>query len=186
MDPRLARLNEPHLMPLTKLVEDIRARGFTVPNFDPNDGGCNARSLFLLETPGPKAVSSSFVSRDNPDPSAKNVGEALDRAGLQRSEVLLWNVVPYCISTADRNGKTTAKQVRESIPDTQALIDRLPHLKAVIFCGEKAREAFWHLRLRNEVSPFGTSHTGAKAYNKLHLREDIHDKFLQVAQLLRQ
>jgi uracil-DNA glycosylase len=141
MDPRLARLNEPHIRPLTELVLDLRGRGHIVPNFDPNDGGCNAGALILLETPGPEAAGSGFVSRDNPDQTARNMGHALDQAELKRGDVLLWNVVPYCISTPDRNGNATNAQVRAALPDTQLLIDRIPNLRAVVFCGRKAQFA---------------------------------------------
>jgi hypothetical protein len=52
-DPRLARLYEPHVEPLTRLISVIRDRagGQTVPNVDPNDGGINAPALFLPRAP---------------------------------------------------------------------------------------------------------------------------------------
>ncbi len=37
-----------------------------IPFFDPLDGDVNARCLFVAEAPGPRAVLSGFVSRDNP------------------------------------------------------------------------------------------------------------------------
>jgi uracil-DNA glycosylase len=181
-DPRLVRLEEPHVRPLMELVNRLRATGRQVPNFDPNDGGVNARALFLLETPGPKAVATDFVSRDNPDPSAKNMGAALDQADLRRSDVVLWNVVPYCVSTADKNQQATAAQVRASAADTQAVIDRLPRLRVVVFCGRKAQLAIPYLRLKPGVEWRFTYHTGAQAYN--HHREEIHDTFREVARLL--
>jgi hypothetical protein len=78
LDTREDRLNDPHVRALMDLVRDLRSRGLDVPNVDPNDGGVNAQVLILLETPGPKAVASRFVSRDNPDPSARNLGRVLD------------------------------------------------------------------------------------------------------------
>jgi hypothetical protein len=104
-DPRLKLLNRPHVKPLMDLVQAIRSRPTSVPNVDPLDGGTKATALFLLESPGPKAVGSQFISRNNPDPSAKNMCETLSKAGLKREETVLWNVVPYCISTVARNGK---------------------------------------------------------------------------------
>jgi hypothetical protein len=100
LDTREDRLNDPHVGPLMGLVRDLRSRGLDVPNVDPNDGGVNAKVLILLETPGPKAVASRFVSRDNPDPSARNLGRVLDDARLARADVVLWNVVPQCVSCA--------------------------------------------------------------------------------------
>src|SRR6266404_1523547 len=81
---RAGLLHAAHMRRLTALVEDIRSetgRGKNVPNFDPADGGVAARCLFLLEAPGPKAVQSGFVSRNNPDETAKNFFELAQAAG---------------------------------------------------------------------------------------------------------
>jgi hypothetical protein len=55
-----------------------------IPYFDPLDGGVGASVLFLLEAPGPRAVASGFISRDNPDETAKNFHEFNAAAGLAR------------------------------------------------------------------------------------------------------
>lgn len=52
---RRAMLGDPHVKPLTDYVAKLRKRGpGEVPDFDPLDGGVNARVLFLFEKPGPK------------------------------------------------------------------------------------------------------------------------------------
>jgi uracil-DNA glycosylase len=103
------------------VVRDLRAQGLIVPNVDPNDGGVNARVLVLLETPGPKAVASGFVPRDNPDPTARNLGLLLDDVGFLRSDVVTWNVgAIYCLSTADKNRSASLAEIRESLPALQA------------------------------------------------------------------
>ena len=79
--------------------------------------------LILLESPGSRAVASYFISRDNPDPSARNMRVELDHAGFERSEVVIWNVVPWCVSTKKQNRNAKAAQIRAAIPDTQAFID---------------------------------------------------------------
>jgi hypothetical protein len=78
LDPREARLIEPHVRPLMDLVRKLRKQLADnaktngdleppgVPNVDPIDGGVKARALFLLATPGRRAVGSGFVSQDNP------------------------------------------------------------------------------------------------------------------------
>ena len=179
MDPREDRLAEPHVRPLMALVHGLRARGLEVPNVDPNDGGANATALFLLESPGPRAVTSYFVSRDNPDPSAKNLSVELDIAGFARAEVLLWNVVPHCVSTKEQNRNASPAQVREAIPDTQAFLDCLPALRVVVFCGRRAQRAQQLLRLRDTVTALSTFHPGAMSYNHLRCREDIRATFKQ-------
>jgi uracil-DNA glycosylase len=116
-DADLDRDGDPHVLPLMNVVRDLRARGLDVPNVDPNDGGVNARCLILLETPGPKSVASRFVSRDNPDPSARNLASALDAASLARSDVLLWNVVPRCALAPRR--KIATRAPARSVPQRQ-------------------------------------------------------------------
>jgi hypothetical protein len=165
------------------VVRDLRVRGLVVPNVDPNDGGVDARILVLLETPGPRAVVSGFVSRDNPDPSAKNIGKALDAAGFARSDVLLWNAVPYCVSTETANRNATAAQIREAIPACQAFIDCLPNLIAVVFCGRSAQRAQKSLRLPPGVLAFCTFHPGAQAFNNPRCRADIHETFEKARRL---
>jgi hypothetical protein len=63
---------------LTDYAASLRERGsIEVPEFDPSDGGVEARALLLLEKPGRmtaevgsgKRSSSRFISRDNDDPT---------------------------------------------------------------------------------------------------------------------
>jgi hypothetical protein len=167
----------PHVRPLMDVVRNLRAGGLVVPNVDPNDGGVDARILVLLETPGPRAVESGFVSRDNPDPSAKNIGKTLDAAGFARSDVLLWNVVPYCVSIV------TAAHIREAIPASQAFIERMQKLIAVVFCGRSAQRAQKSLRLPPGVVAFCTFHPGAQAFNNPRCRADINETFQMARRL---
>ena len=140
MDEREGDLFAPHVAPLMELVRDWRAREhLDVPNVDPNDGGKDARLLVLLESPGPRAVGTGFVSRDNPDPSARNIGRLLDGAGFGRSEVLFWNVVPFCVSTIDRNRNASRSQIVAAVPRTNAFIMRLPHLRVIVLGGRRAQ-----------------------------------------------
>jgi len=180
-DERLQKLEQPHVAPLNAFIRGLRERGLNVPNIDPHDGGIEALALFLLESPGPKAVGSAFISRNNPDPSARNMSRALEDVGLSRRETVLWNVVPHCISTAEQNRNASVSDIAASAPDTQAFIDLLPCLKAVVFCGRRAQVAIPHLRWRNGVRVFSTFHPGAMAYNRQHLREHIHQTFRDAA-----
>jgi uracil-DNA glycosylase len=94
---RSGRLLSPHMRNLTEFVEALRSKtgyGEDIPNFDPADGGVEARCLFLLEAPGRKAVRSGFVSRNNPDETAKNFFKLNHEAGIPRHDTAIWNVVP--------------------------------------------------------------------------------------------
>ena len=177
-DSRVGHLSA-HMHPLMVLVELWRSQGLDVPNPDPNDGGVKAKALFLLESPGPKAVGTGFISRDNPDPSAKNMGDALAISGIARASSLLWNVVPYCVSTIDRNKNASAAQIRAAAGYTQEFINLLPDLRAVVFCGRRAQIARPHLKIDCEV--FETFHPGAMAYNHQRCKDHMHATFTAVS-----
>ena len=184
LDTREDRLNDPHVGPLMGLVRDLRSRGLDVPNVDPNDGGVNAKVLILLETPGPKAVTSRFVSRDNSHPSARNLGRVLDDARLARADVVLWNVVPQCVSTTEQNRNVCAADVRDALPALQAFIDQLPKLAVVVFCGRSSQRASNHVELPSRVQVLKTFHPGGMAYNRPTYRADIHATFEKARRLI--
>jgi uracil-DNA glycosylase len=186
---RRAMLDDPHMIDLTRFAKELRLRRpeWKVPDFDPLDGGVKAQALFFLETPGPEAVKSGFVSSNNPDPTAENMGKAWKQAGLKRCHVLLWNVVPHCVSTIDKNRNATAAEVREAVPETQTFIDKLwesRKLKVIVFCGLKAQRAIKFLQLPPGVAKRCTFHTAARAYNHPRCCEDIHETFREVSRLL--
>jgi hypothetical protein len=92
---RLSLINNWHVAPLTGFVQNMRertGRGNKIPYFDPCDGGVSARCLYLLEAPGPQAVVSGFVSRNNPDESARNFFELNQEAGIPRTLTATWNI----------------------------------------------------------------------------------------------
>lgn len=102
---RMQLLRDPHIAPLTDYVEQLRLEagpGAVIPYFDPWDGGTEAEVLFLLEAPGAKAVRSGFVSRNNPDETAKNIFELCHEAGFHRKAMVLWNAVPWYIGTGSK------------------------------------------------------------------------------------
>ena len=105
-EARLVRVDEPHVRELNRLVRHIRDReGLEkqVPFFDPDDGGVEACCLFLLEAPGPRAVGSGFVSRNNPDETAKNFFLLNQDADLDRRLTVSWNIVPWYLGTGTKD-----------------------------------------------------------------------------------
>jgi uracil-DNA glycosylase len=183
-DPRNALIEQPHVAPLTGMVAALRQQGRDVPEFDPLDGGTLARVAFLLESPGPKAVGSRFISRDNPDQSARNMTKLLAGAGFERTDVVLWNVVPYCVSTVDRNRNASAAQIREAAPYTAHFLNLLPSLKVIVFCGKRAQLAARYLPFIANVMTLMTYHPGAMAYNRVLLREHMQDAFRSAARMI--
>jgi len=141
---RLNQIELPHMVPLTEFVRKLRSRmgsDSTIPYFDPWDGGINAEVLFLLEAPGPKARDSGFISRNNPDETAKNFYELNVEAGIDRKRTAVWNVVPWYIGSGSRIRAANSSDIEEGIQSLGELIRLLPKLRAIVLVGRKAQRA---------------------------------------------
>ncbi len=161
---RLALLDAPHASPIAAYVRHLRAqdRGY-VPDFDPLDGGTGARMLVVLEKPGPRTVppaGSGFVSRDTDDPTARTLGRFMEQAGVPRSGVAVWNVVPWWNGTM---AMTTAEK-RLGAAQLAELLPLLPALRVAILAGnaawEAARPHLHGLRLVRCVHPSNQARAG--------------------------
>ncbi len=129
-----------HIQPLFSLIENIRTeQGEDVPLPDPLDGGVNARILFLLERPGPKAKGSGFISRNNPDPTAKNTFNFLKEAGIKREDTLLWNIIPWYGRVGGKF--ISPEDINNGIQYAKELVLLMPNLELIVFVGNKARRA---------------------------------------------
>jgi len=150
---RLARkqlLNQEHVAPLTRFVEEIIRQHpkKSTPYFDPFDGGTRAQCLFVLEAPGPNAVESGFISRNNNDESAKNFFEINMEAGIPREKTIIWNIVPWYIGTGKKIRPATTNDINMGLPYLHSLIDLLPNLQIVVFIGKKAQRVKKELKSR--------------------------------------
>jgi uracil-DNA glycosylase len=133
-----------HVLPLTQLTGRIRSAmgpSYQVPEFDPLDGGVESEVLFLLEAPGPKAVASGFVSRNNPDETARNFFLLNAEAGIDRRLTVTWNAVPWYIGTGAKIRPATARDVREADQWLTELLTHLVKLRIVVLVGRKSVHA---------------------------------------------
>lgn len=141
---RRLQLAGPHMASLVQFVatlrDEIGAHGL-VPDFDPWDGGANADVLFLLEAPGAKAVASGFISRNNPDETAKNFFELNREAGLPRERTVTWNVIPWYIGSGTKIRPAKHADVTSAAEPLQRLLRLLPSLRAVVLVGQPAQRA---------------------------------------------
>jgi len=140
----------PHVAPLTAFAASLRTRpNVKVPDFDPLDGGVNAKILFLFEKPGPMTDAlregqrgSGFVSRNNNDPTAKATLHFMKVAAIPRRDTLIWNVIPWW----DGHIKFSAPDLEAALPELDRLLSLLPQLRSVVFVGRTAAKASPHLR----------------------------------------
>ena len=153
-EARERELQAPHVGELTAFVDCLRAEKMRtheincireIPYFDPWDGGTNAEVLFLAEAPGPKAVKSGFISRNNPDESAKNFFCLNHKAGICRKRTITWNVVPWYICTGTRIRSATDHDIQAGLPSLKKLLYLLPKLKMIVLVGKKAQRGLHNL-----------------------------------------
>jgi hypothetical protein len=186
---RQAELYEPHIAPLTGFVEklrtDVGCHG-SIPNFDPWDGGIDAEILFLLEAPGAKALFSGFISRNNPDETAKNFFELNRHAEIPRKRTVTWNIVPWYIGTEMRIRAASKTDTDAGIHALTRVLDLLPKLRAAVLIGRKAERASELLaQLRPAVRVFKSPHPSPLFVNNAPgNRQRILDVFLEVAKCL--
>ena len=140
---RMKELHAPHIHPLTVFVEQLRldvGPEMRIPYFDLWDAGVEAATLFLLEAPGPMAVRTGFVSRNNPDETAKNFFELSVEADIDRKTTVIWNTVPWYIGSGTRIRAATQTDVAEGTQPLPRLLALLPRLSTVVLVGRKAEK----------------------------------------------
>ena len=118
-----------------------------IPYFDPWDGGVDAKTLFLLEAPGPKARNSGFVSMNNPDETARNFFEIYHEVGFRREETATWNVVPWYIGSGAKIRAANSSDLAQGKHSLRELFGLMPELRAVVLMGRKAQKNMKELML---------------------------------------
>jgi len=160
---RLTELQAAHMKPLSDFVAQLRQEVGEVagiPDFDPWDGGVEAEILFLLEAPGAKAVQSGFISRNNPDETAKNFFEICSDAGISRSRSVVWNIVPWYIGSGSKIRPASSIDLTSGSSSLKKFLDLLPRLRVIVLVGRKAeyaekiiRPSFPNLRILKSFHP---------------------------------
>ena len=143
-EARLAAIEEPHVAPLTAFVRQLRAEmgpSHVIPYFDPLDGGTCASILFLLEAPGPRAIEVGFVSRNNPDETAKNFLLLNHEAGIDRKLTVTWNIVPWYIGSGARIRPARSQDISAGASSLGRLLTLLPSVQTVVLLGGAASRA---------------------------------------------
>ena len=157
-------------MTFAELVDQIRkerALDREIPDFDPENGNEQARYLFLLEAPGPKAVKTGHISLSNPDPTARNFRRQLGEAGIDNEDIAVWNVVPWYLGDEERRkirGATSA-DIRASRKYLKSLVSSMPSLQCIVLIGGAARKADVFLSRVTTARIISCHHPSAQALN---------------------
>jgi uracil-DNA glycosylase len=161
-------INESHIKPLSEFVEYLRrekGKHFDISYFDPCDGGVRARLLAVAEAPGPKAIESGFVSRNNNDETAENTNRIIKKSGLKREDTVIWNIVPWYLVSGGIIRPPNSGEIDEGIRYFSELLKILTNLRAIFLIGKKAQFALENLPLPQEIKVFITSHPSPQNIN---------------------
>jgi len=136
--------------PFSSLVSRIRREKGSdfVPDFDPDGGSPESEFLFLLEAPGPRSLKSKgsgYISIDNKDGTAKRFKNQLTQSGFHKSEIVVWNIVPWYLGDHKGITSASAKDIQDAFSYLEDLLKIMPNLKYVILVGQKARNSLVHL-----------------------------------------
>lgn len=165
---REAMLLEPHMQPLLNYLNDMKnslGLDCETPMFDPCDGGVDARVLILLEAPGPKAVGSKFISRNNPDRTADNMNKLLRVAKIPRKDTILWNIVPWYIGDSRKIRPAIREDISLALPFLKKLIEILTNLDFIVLMGKPARSAILDIRKISNKPILCAAHPSPKVAN---------------------
>ena len=142
-DPTLRRaraeaaFTAPHVKPLNELVLEIETEqaATNLPLIDPTFGGTNARVLLMLKAPEgdatPRDHRAQFLSLDNDDPTAADYFQLTRDAGLDRTDLVAWNICPFPAEGKD----PTATEVKRASRYHRRLFALLPKLEVIIWFG---------------------------------------------------
>lgn len=183
---RRAMLTEPHMKPLCDFVNKMRAargEGCDIPDFDPLDGGLHAKVLFLFESPRGGVGSSGFISRENPDGTARIFRELCDATNISREDCIVWNVVPWWVE-----GSMDSNDVLEGLTYLHQLINILQQqeLKVIVLFGKKTKPLKDILSSETKVRVVTTWMPSPQVfYPQKEKKREIEETFQEIARLLR-
>jgi uracil-DNA glycosylase len=157
-------------MTFADTVAQIRAEqglGIEVPEFDPDNGNEQARYLFLLEAPGPKAIQSGYISLNNPDPTARNFRHQLSHTGIEAEDIALWNIVPWYLGDQQHKKirKARTSDIEAGLKYIPAVVSAMPKLECIILVGAAARQAHVPLSALTQVRILSCHHPSAQCLN---------------------
>jgi uracil-DNA glycosylase len=119
-------------------------------------------------------VESGFVSRNNPDETAKSFMLLNEAAGIARSRTVVWNIVPWYIGSGQRIRPATGKDIDEGWPYVVRLLDLLPRVAVAVLVGRKAQRARRHfVALRPDVAVFDCPHPSPLFVNRLPANREV-------------
>lgn len=113
-----------------------------VPEMDPFGGRTRARLLVLMQSPAAVTVAqgaAAVCGEDSPSRAVQLFVGCRKEAGLDRTDYLRWNVIPWAIPAA---GAVRKRDLDEARPALHDLLTVLADIEAVVTLGSAALEGY--------------------------------------------
>ncbi|MFC8045543.1 hypothetical protein [Nocardia sp. NPDC057353] len=144
-----------HVKPLNDLIQRIESEQgvANLPMIDPTFGGVNATVLFVLKAPEgdatPDPSRPQLLSLDNDDPTAADLFQVTQAAGLDRALITPWNISPF---PPKAGGDPRVSDVRIANRYHRELFALLPRLRTIVLLGKPARELWPEVPFRGDAT----------------------------------
>jgi hypothetical protein len=187
VEARHAQSQLEHVRDLNAWAQQTAQRaGRKVPSFDPRSGGTHASVLILMQDPSRVAqYGSRMISRDNNDQTAHNTAALCDAVGLDYSNALHWNVVPWWVRDPDLQNEGSLRSLRAeaiaALPYLRRFLEMVQgSVTRVVLVGKQAEHAWLALQNDRLVRSFqwrACPHTSPLAYNRSDNRDETRRVF---------
>lgn len=151
---------------LNRWVDHVRLTTYeSVPYADPASATAGARVLVLMQDPpGDADDGSGFLSVHNNDVTSANLHRACERAKLDLSIMLLWNVVPWWVANPARPPRDLLREAVRAGPYLDQCVELLdPVPGEVVLLGRPAHRAWDRLARRHGLPDVLAGATVARA-----------------------
>ncbi len=118
-----------------------------------------------MEAPGPKAVDTGFVSRNNPDPTARNLCCLLSEPAIPRSWTALWNVIPWYVGEGGRIRRAKQSDLIAARSPLAEALSIFESLRCVVLLGKAAGRCESMISAATPSRVLKTWHPSARVFN---------------------
>ena len=163
-----------------KKYRNTLGKRYKIPKFA-KEAVHTAPILALLQDPGNSGAKKTEVCsiHTNKDATSRNQKEAIKEAGIDTKDIVFWNFfAPFNIGKnfGIESQETWAKEVEE-------LIRRMPKLKVVLVCGEKAWKGMRFVKLKKSITLIAAPHPSSRGLAQLKARDKLEEAWKRAKEM---
>ena len=137
--------------------------------------------LALLQNPGNSdAENTGVCSIDNEDPTSTNQKEIIEtKVGINREDIVFWNF----FASFDIGKNLGIESQERWAKEVEELIRRMPKLKVVLVCGEKAWKGMRFVKLKKSITLIAAPHPSSRGLAQLKARDKLEEAWKRAKEM---